>query len=99
MVSGLTTAQVEHLARLARLDVSTAEVERYRGQLDHILEAVSRVSEVAAADVSPMSHPQPLTNVWRADEVRPGVDRDEVLAAAPATEDDRFRVPRILDEV
>lgn len=97
-MSGLTTAQVEHLARLARLELRPDEIDRYRGQLDQILDAVSRVAEVAAAEVEPMSHPLPLTNIWRLDEVRPGVDRAEVLAAAPAAEDERFRVPRILDE-
>jgi len=96
-VSELTRDEVAHLARLARLDVTATDIDRYRGQLTEILEAVARVSEVAVTDVAPMSHPQPMTNVWRVDECRPGVDRDEVLAAAPAAEDNRFRVPRILD--
>lgn len=94
----LTGEDVSHLARLARLDVGFDEVERYREQLGDILRAVARVSEVAVKQVPPMSHPEPLVNVWRADEVRPGIDRDEVLAAAPAAEGGRFRVPRILDE-
>lgn len=94
----LTTDLVAHLARLARLDLSEFEAEQYRVQLGEILASVAKIAEVAVESVPPMAHPQPLANVWRADENRPGVDRDEVLAAAPATEGDRFRVPRILDE-
>lgn len=98
-MSELTRDEVRHLARLARLDLDDDEVDRYRGQLGDILGAVARVAEVAAEEVPAMSHPEPLVNVWRADEVGTGVDRDEVLAAAPAAEGGRFRVPRILDEV
>jgi aspartyl-tRNA(Asn)/glutamyl-tRNA(Gln) amidotransferase subunit C len=63
-----------------------------------ILGAVARVQEVAAADIPPTSHAVPLTNVFRADVLVPCLPRDEVLAAAPAAEEGRFRVPRILDE-
>ena len=63
-----------------------------------ILGAVARVSEVAADDIPPTSHAVPLTNVFREDDVRPSLPRDEVLAEAPAAEADRFRVPRILGE-
>lgn len=96
-MSALTRDEVAHLARLARLQLTEAELDRYAGQLVAILGAVERVSEVAVEDVPAMSHPQPLVNVMRADETRPGVERAEVLLAAPAAEDDRFRVPRILD--
>ena len=65
---------------------------------DAILEAVAKVSEVAADDIPPTSHPLPLENVQRPDEVRPCLPREAVLAGAPAAEDDRFRVPRILNE-
>ena len=94
----ITRAEVEHLARLARLALPADELEHYAGQLDVILSSVASISEVAAADVPPTSHPLPLTNVFRADEIRPSLDRAEVLAQAPAAEDARFRVPRILDE-
>jgi aspartyl-tRNA(Asn)/glutamyl-tRNA(Gln) amidotransferase subunit C len=94
----ITRAEVEHLARLARLALPADELEHYAGQLDVILSSVASISDVAAADVPPTSHPLPLTNVVRADELRPSLDRDEVLAQAPAAEDGRFRVPRILDE-
>lgn len=94
----ITRDEVAHLARLARLDMTADELDRMVSQLDNILGAVARVSEVAADDVPPMSHAVPLTNVLRADEVRPGLSPEEALSGAPAAEDQRFRVPRILDE-
>lgn len=94
----ITRDEVAHLARLARLELTETELDHYAGQLDVILQSVARVSEVAGADVPPTSHPIPLENVYRDDVARPGLSRDEVAAGAPAWEDDRFRVPRILDE-
>jgi aspartyl-tRNA(Asn)/glutamyl-tRNA(Gln) amidotransferase subunit C len=88
--------EVAHLARLARLDLGPDELDRLAAELDVILGAVARVSEVAADDIPPTSHAVPLTNVFRDDDVRPSLPRDEVLAEAPAAEADRFRVPRIL---
>jgi aspartyl-tRNA(Asn)/glutamyl-tRNA(Gln) amidotransferase subunit C len=96
--AGITRDEVAHLARLARLAVTEEELATFAGQLEVILGAVARVQEVATPDIPPTSHAVPLTNVFRPDEVRPGLDRDAVLAAAPAVEDGRFRVPRILDE-
>ena len=89
---------VAHLARLARLDLTDGELDHYAEQLDVILSAVQRVGEVAADDVEPMSHPVPISNVFRADDLTPGLTAEQALAAAPAVEDERFRVPRILDE-
>jgi aspartyl-tRNA(Asn)/glutamyl-tRNA(Gln) amidotransferase subunit C len=97
-VNTIGRQDVAYLARLARVAVSDAELDELAGQLDVILHAVARVSEVAAADVPPMTHAVPVTNVLRRDEVRPSLRRDEVLAAAPAAEVGRFRVPRILQE-
>ncbi len=94
----ISREEVAHLAHLARLDVTDAELSTFAGQLGVILGAVSQVGEVAADDIPPTSHAVPLVNVLRADVVRPSLDRAEVLAAAPRAEDDRFRVPRILDE-
>jgi aspartyl-tRNA(Asn)/glutamyl-tRNA(Gln) amidotransferase subunit C len=94
----ITRDEAAHLARLARLALTDDELEHLAGQLDVIINAVARVSEVAVADVPPTSHAVPLTNVFRPDEVRPSLSPDEVLAAAPASEQQRFRVPRILDE-
>ena len=94
----ITRAEVEHLARLSRLALSDEELDRMASQRDVILGAVARVGEVAADDIPPTSHSVPLTNMFRPDEVRPSLPRDAALAAAPAAEQGRFRVPRILDE-
>jgi aspartyl-tRNA(Asn)/glutamyl-tRNA(Gln) amidotransferase subunit C len=94
----ISRADVAHLARLARLAVTDDELDMFAGQLDVILGAVARVSEVAADDIPPTSHAVPMTNVFRADEVVPSLPRDAVLAGAPDVEDQKFRVPRILAE-
>lgn len=94
----LTTADVARLADLARIELSPGELERLAPQLDVILEAVASVSQVADAEVAPMSHALALTNVFRDDTVRPGLSPEQALAMAPAVEDARFRVPRILTE-
>jgi aspartyl-tRNA(Asn)/glutamyl-tRNA(Gln) amidotransferase subunit C len=94
----ITREDVAHLARLSRMDLTDQELDHFAGQLGDILDAVARVGEIAADDVPPTSHPLPLTNVTRPDEVRPALDRQLVLSQAPASEDDRFRVPRILGE-
>jgi aspartyl-tRNA(Asn)/glutamyl-tRNA(Gln) amidotransferase subunit C len=94
----LTPDDVAELARLARIELTQDELAHLAPQLDAILEAVATVSEVAADDIPPTSHPLPLENVSRPDVVRPSLPREVVLAGAPAAEDDRFRVPRILDE-
>jgi len=94
----ITRADVAHLARLSRLALTDDELDQMASQLDVIISSVARVSEVAAADVPPTSHSVPLTNVFRADVVVPCLSPEEALAGAPAAEDQRFRVPRILDE-
>ena len=73
-------------------------MERLAGELAVIADAVAKVSEVATPDVPATSHPIPLTNVWREDEVTATLDRDEVLASAPAAQDGKFLVPQILGE-
>ncbi|CCH79572.1 Aspartyl/glutamyl-tRNA(Asn/Gln) amidotransferase subunit C [Nostocoides japonicum T1-X7] len=94
----LTRDDVAHLARLARIDLSDAELDRMVGELGIILESVATVQQAPTDGVEPMSHPLPLTNVTRRDEVRPSLGAAAVLAGAPAVEQDRFLVPRILDE-
>ena len=89
---------VDHIARLARLDLTDEELERLRRQLPVILEAAARVGEVAAEDVPPTSHPVPRSNVLRPDVVRPGLTQDEALSTAPQAEAGRFRVPPIVGE-
>ncbi len=94
----LSAADVARLADLARIELSPDEVARFAPQLDVILDAVASVSEVADADVPPMSHALALTNVFRADAVTASLSQREALSGAPAVEDGRFRVPRILGE-
>lgn len=94
----LSRDQVAHLARLSRLALSDDELADYGAQLDVILAAVARVGEVAADNVPPTTHAVPVVNVTRADQLRPCLNVQDVLRAAPAVVDGRFRVPRILDE-
>lgn len=94
----LTRDDVAHLAHLARLELTDAELDIYLGQLGVILHSVASVSEVAGADVEPTTHAVPLTNVYREDVVRPGLEHAAALAAAPSTDEGRFRVPQILGE-
>ena len=94
----LTPADVARLAELARIRLTEAELAALAPQLDVILDAVAGVAEVVTPDVPPTSHAQPLTNVFRPDRVGPSLPAEAVLAGAPATEDGRFRVPRILGE-
>ena len=94
----ISPADVAHVARLARLELTAAEIERYTEQLGTVIEHFHDIDELDLADVVPMYQPLPLQNVFRDDVVGPTLDRDEVLAAAPEAEDGRFRVPPILGE-
>ena len=96
MSAPLTTDDVAKVARLARLDLTADELAQYTQQLGAIVGHFRDIDALDLAGVEPMTQPYPLVNVLRADEVRPSLDRDEVLAAAPAAEDRRFRVPTIL---
>lgn len=94
----LSTEEVQHVARLARLALTDEEVESLRSQLSDILAYAEKVGEVAASDVPPTGHAYPLRNVFRADEPRPSLTADEALSTAPEPADGRFRVPRIVAE-
>jgi aspartyl-tRNA(Asn)/glutamyl-tRNA(Gln) amidotransferase subunit C len=95
----LTRDDVVHVARLARLELSDEEVSLFTAQLRTVLDHAADVAALDLAHLEPSSHPIPIENVLRPDEVQPCLDRDEVLAAAPSVEDHRFRVPRIGGEV
>ena len=97
MTEPISRDQVEHVARLARLALTDDEAERLAHELGAILEHAADVAALDLDGVPPTAHPLPLVNVLRPDSVAPTLPRDEVLAAAPATEDGRFKVPRILD--
>jgi len=99
MSARITRDEVAHVARLARLELTDAELDEFTGQLGAVLEHAADVEALDVADVPPTAHPYPLRNVLRPDEPRPGLDRDEVLAQAPAVEGGRFRVPPVLGEM
>lgn len=89
---------IAKVAKLARLALSAEELEEYGAQLVDILEHAERVSALPTEGVPPTAHPLPMTNAFRADEVRQSLDRQEVLDQAPQSEDGYFRVPRILGD-
>jgi aspartyl-tRNA(Asn)/glutamyl-tRNA(Gln) amidotransferase subunit C len=97
-MASISRDDVAHIAYLARLELTNDELELFTAQLGAVLEHAADVEALDVGDVEPTMHPYPLRNVLRDDVVRPGVDRDEVLAQAPAAEDGRFRVPAILGE-
>jgi aspartyl-tRNA(Asn)/glutamyl-tRNA(Gln) amidotransferase subunit C len=88
---------IEHVARLARLELTAEEMTQLREQLGAILEHAAKVGEVATADVPPTATAIPRSNVLRPDEVRDSLPVEDVLANAPEREDDRFKVPRIVE--
>ena len=98
MGSPLSREDVAHVARLARLDVTDDELERFTEQLGAVLEHAADVASLDTAGVPPTAHPLDLANVLRDDTPTPSLDRDEVLAMAPAAEGGRFRVPKILGD-
>lgn len=98
MSERITRDEVIHVARLARLELTDAEIDEFTGQLGDILEHAADVESLDVADIEPTSHPIPMTNVLRADVRRPSLHRDDFLAQAPAAEAGHFRVPPILGE-
>jgi len=87
---------VVKVSRLARLDVTPDEVQRITKQMAGMLEHFADIDALDLSDIEPMTQPYPLSNVFREDVVVTGLDREEVLANAPAAEDGRFRVPPIV---
>lgn len=97
-MADITRDDVAHVARLARIELTDEELDTFTGQLAKVLQHARDVEALDVSDVPPTAHPYPLTNVLRADEVQPSLDRDEVLAVAPAAEAGQFRVPPVLGE-
>jgi aspartyl-tRNA(Asn)/glutamyl-tRNA(Gln) amidotransferase subunit C len=97
-MADLSREQVAHLAKLARLALTDAELDHYAQQLGVILDSVAKVTEVATGDIKPTSHAIEMTNVFRDDVVRSSFTSEITSQNAPEWEDERFRVPRILDE-
>ncbi len=98
MSERISEADVLKVAKLARLQLTPDELDRYTHQLADMLEHFADIDALDLGAVAPMTQPFPLRNVLRDDVVRESLDRDEVLAAAPAAEDGRFRVPPMLGE-
>jgi aspartyl-tRNA(Asn)/glutamyl-tRNA(Gln) amidotransferase subunit C len=97
-MSSLSRDDVAKLAGLARIEMSEEELVSLSSQFGMILDAVARVQEVNLDGVIPTSHPQPIQNVFREDQVRPSLTPEQALSGAPAQEEQRFRVPQILGE-
>ncbi|WP_446664445.1 Asp-tRNA(Asn)/Glu-tRNA(Gln) amidotransferase subunit GatC [Flexivirga sp. B27] len=97
-MSDLSRDEVAHVAMLARIQLTDDELDRLADQLDQIVGFVATVGDLATDDITPMSHPLPLENITRPDEVRQSLTPEEALAAAPKAQAERFAVPRILDE-
>ena len=98
MAGRITRQEAAHVARLARLRFSDAELDELASQLSAVLDHAADVEALDVSGIEPTSHPQPLANVTRSDDIKPSLQRDEILAAAPAAEDGQFRVPPILGE-
>lgn len=96
MTCSISPADVAHVAKLARLDLTEGETERYASQLAAVLDHAAEVAALDTAGVAPTAHPLPMANVLRPDVARPGLDRDEVLGQAPDADAGQFRVPPIL---
>jgi aspartyl-tRNA(Asn)/glutamyl-tRNA(Gln) amidotransferase subunit C len=94
----LDRAAVDHVARLARLDLSEDELARMRVELPQILEHAEKIQALDLDRVEPTSHAVRIVNAFRTDEVTESLSPDDVLANAPETEDGRFRVPRIIED-
>ena len=97
-MSAISPDDLRHLAQLARIDLSDAEVDHLAPQLAVILESMASITGIAGDDVPPTSHALALTNVFREDVVTPGLSAEQALSGAPATEQQRFSVPRILGD-
>jgi aspartyl-tRNA(Asn)/glutamyl-tRNA(Gln) amidotransferase subunit C len=92
----VTVADVEKIATLSRLVLSADEAEKFTGQLNLILEYVKKLDEVDTSDVTPMSHPNEVVNVLRADEVGESLPVEDALGNAPERAGNYFKVPKVV---
>ena len=94
---GISAKDVEALAHLARIQLTSEELQRFAGQLDEILAYVEKLKKARTEGVSPTSHVLPLTNVFREDQLRPSLPTEGALSNAPEREGPYFKVPQIID--
>jgi aspartyl-tRNA(Asn)/glutamyl-tRNA(Gln) amidotransferase subunit C len=94
----LSQSEVEYVARLARLELSEAEKDKFTGELNGILQFVEKLNQLDTAAVEPTAHAIPVTNVFRPDQVQPSLDPELALANAPDRIDNFFRVPKVLED-
>ena len=94
----LTKAEVEHVARLARLELTEIEKEEFTGQLNEILDFVEKLNELDTTNIEPTAHAIPVANVFRPDQVTPSLDLEGALSNAPDRVDNFFKVPKMLEE-
>lgn len=92
----ITKQDVEHVAMLARLELTEEEKEMFTQQLNAILEYADQLKQLDTSEIPPTAHAIPMQNVFRDDEVKPGLSNEEAVAAAPAAEDGFFKVPKIV---
>lgn len=92
----ISKEQVEHVAMLARLELTEEEKQTYTEQLNSILDYAAMLDKLDTKDVEPTAHAMPLHNVFREDVVRPSIDQSEALKNAPDAEDGFFKVPKIV---
>lgn len=97
-MSEITPDLVRHLAGLARIDLTEAELLRFTEQLSVIVDSVAKISNIIDENTPATSHPIPLNNVFREDEVIPSLTQEQALSGAPDSAQGRFRVAAILDE-
>jgi aspartyl-tRNA(Asn)/glutamyl-tRNA(Gln) amidotransferase subunit C len=96
-MSAISRQEVEYVAKLARLNLSEEEAEKYTEQLNAILEFAGKLNELDTSNIEPTSHVLDVYNVMRDDEVRPSVEREKALLNAPEEEDGQFKVPAVME--
>ncbi len=93
----ITKEQVEHVAKLARLNLTEAEKERLTGEMENIIAFADKLNELDTSGIEPTAHVIPIQNVFREDVVKPSFDREKILANAPTKEDGCYKVPKIVE--
>lgn len=94
----ITIQDVEHIAKLAKLEFTDAEKEKFTHQMNQILEYMDKLNSLDTSKVEPLSHVIELSNVFREDEVKPGVSTEDALKNAPAKNEQFFKVPKVIGE-